>query len=192
VRRVFLVLLIAATLAACGRESQKPSVARPSASFGPATSDPARGADPVSTPPSIGDAKAAFVRDFNAICREAERRVNALDEPTSIYDVPPWLRGFISIIDDLQGELRALVPPPADAEDVDTYLDGNDEQIAAVKAALPEVEAGAREDDAERVESALDEAFTTFDRIAAQQEPFVQRYGLTDCGEKDPGPTTQA
>ena len=196
--------LVALTLlfSACGTEGRLASttvpakasvspVATPTPARSPASSSPSPQASP-SPAASSPEEKGAFVSAANAVCREFSDRIDGLASPEVLDDLPPWLRGFIAIVDDLQSKFRALTPPRSDAAAVDGYLDGNDAQRAALAKALPEVEAAAADEDAERADAALDEAFETFGRIAAEQDPWARSYGLRDCVDADPSSNISA
>ena len=138
-------------------------------------------------------AKAAFVEAANAACREYAKQSDALPDPESLSRYVPFLRQFIKIGDDLQAKLRALPMPPGDAKEIDGYLDGNDRQAEVLKAALPKVEAAAREDDIEVADEVLSDALDEFNRISVSQDPFARGYGLVDCANpSDDGPSVQA
>ncbi len=198
-RTVPFALVAILLFGACGREGER-SVSLPTPSASVATATPNATDDP-SARPSVSptaspvasatptataiQAKAAFLANANAACREATDRLDAMADPQDVDDLPPFLETFIGIIDDLNAKLRGFTPPAEDADEVDEYIDGNDAQRKALADALPEVRAAAETNDADRADRALDKAFTEFQRIADEQDPWARGYGLEDCVEPE-------
>jgi hypothetical protein len=186
---LFSVVLV---LASCGREGDfttGSTVEPPAPASSPA---PTRAPVPSASSSAGADLKTDFIDGANTICRDFARRIDALGEPGALGELPGWLRGFVRVMDDLQVRFRALRSPPADAAAIDRYLDGNDDQLAALRGAIPEVDAASRTGDENRADAAMTRAFTSFDQVAAQQDPFARGYGLIDCVEPEASDTVTA
>jgi hypothetical protein len=128
----------------------------------------------------------------NKACREYAKADEALADPEDLKDYLPFMQRFIKLGEDLQVKLRALSVPPDDAKEIDVYLDGNDEQGATLKAALPKIERAVRAKDEDAAYNAWSDAIDGFNAISDDQDPFAKGYGLVDCANDDEGASVNA
>lgn len=159
----FAAVTVAAVLSlSCGSEGQPQATAAPTPTPSPLT-------------------KAEWVQRANAACKAQQERMASIPEPKTAADFLSVLRRLISEIERVQSELRALPPPEADRLKIEQWLEGNDQQIAALKRGLPAVEEAAKTGDAEAAGEAYSPAIGAFGGIAATQEEFARSYGLSTC-----------
>ena len=139
-----------------------------------------------SAPSENGDApsgpltKEEFITRADAICEETEHRIQALDPPSTTNDLDNYAQAIGEISDEGIGELRALKPPPEDAE-VIRRLIGNIERSVEL---LPDYAQAAQSQDASRfrqVEAQLQE-------IADESVLLAREYGFQHCGGDEGAP----
>jgi hypothetical protein len=163
--RLAAVLLVFPLLAGCGGAKK----AAP-----PATSPTSAAPSPLS--------RAAYVAAVNKVCVDVGTATDAVPEPKAAADYPTALNGIIGALEGGQRKLRALVPPAADQAAVESNLLAlNDEQVAALRAALPKVQAAAGRGDKAGAEAAFNAGAEEFGKVAGRQEAWAKSFGLTDC-----------
>lgn len=118
--------------------------------------------------------KAAFVARADALCTAANRRAQALAEPTSFATLARYLAAYVPIEEKLFADIRALTSPPGDDSAIADMLAAQDKVIAKDKELLA---AAQRRNEAE------------FDRLDAEETALVtaanakfDAYGLRACG----------
>jgi hypothetical protein len=124
--------------------------------------------------------KEEFIARADEICQETENRIQALEPPTTTNDLDDYAAAIGEISDDGIGELRALKPPPEDAQ-VIRQLIANIEKSVEL---LPEYAQAAQSQDATRfrqVEAQLQE-------IADQSVLLARDYGFEHCGGDEGAP----
>ena len=115
-------------------------------------------------------------RQADAICADAEKKVDAVPEPRSVDDVETYFDRVIPIVRDQTSRLQELDPPEDLQEDWDRAMDLNEETLEAAE----EAQQAAEDGDADEVQKALDRAGKNeeeLDRLAA-------RLGLKTCGDE--------
>lgn len=129
--------------------------------------------------------KAQFIEEVDAVCAKRNPEVQALGDRASesadtaesssdLDDVADIYREAISIVGMGEEELRALTPPPSDAEIYNSYLRSFSRQAALVEALADALDAG----DIERMETVADELET----IDATSDGIAKGYGFQVCG----------
>lgn len=118
--------------------------------------------------------KAAFVARAEALCIAANKKVDALPEPTSFASLGRLLAAYVPIEEKLFDDIEALAKPPGDEAVVADMLAAQDQVIAKDK----ELAAAAK---------ARNEA--SFDRLDEEETALVtaanakfDAYGLRNCG----------
>ncbi len=188
-RPLTAVILASAIFVACGTEGRRASDAPTDPGAATPRAPSTRGGVATTRPRVLS--KTAFVAAENAICREYDSRVDALGEPEP-GEYAPWLRKYIGILDHIQKKSKAARPPADAQDDYDRYLRQNEAQATALESALPKLEKADRDDDIEAADEVLDDAFTVFDRIADEQDPWARSYGLSECVDEEPPGATSA
>ncbi len=118
--------------------------------------------------------KAVFVARAEGLCIEANKKVDALPEPTSFASLGRLLAAYVPIEEKLFDDIEALAKPPGDEATVADMLAAQDQVIAKDK----ELQAAAK---------ARNEA--SFDRLDEEETALVtaanakfDAYGLRNCG----------
>jgi hypothetical protein len=118
--------------------------------------------------------KAAFVARADALCTAANRKANALAEPTSFATVARYLGAYIPIEEKLFADIKSLTAPPGDDSTVADMLAAQDKVIAKDKELLA---AAQRRNEPQ------------FDKLDAEETALVtaanakfDAYGLRACG----------
>jgi protein-tyrosine-phosphatase len=159
-RHIGAIVVLALALAGCDGDEPRPS------GNGDETSGPLT--------------KEEFIARADEICQETENRIQALEPPTTTNDLDDYAAAIGEISDDGIGELRALKPPPEDAQ-VIRQLIANIEKSVEL---LPEYAQAAQSQDATRfrqVEAQLQE-------IADQSVLLARDYGFEHCGGDEGAP----
>lgn len=125
-------------------------------------------------------AKAAYVKEAQAICTRANEARKAAGTPGSATEIPGFVRKVVTIASDASAELNALEPPEQDAAELDEKLLAPlREQVGRGQAFAKQVEeAGAKKDTA-GVLKLLGSA--PLDTTADLE--FARSYGLTACAD---------
>jgi protein-tyrosine-phosphatase len=124
--------------------------------------------------------KEEFIARADEICEETEHRIQALEPPSTTNELDDYADEIEEISDEGIGELRALRPPPEDA-DVIRRLIANIEKSVEL---LPEYAEAAQSQDAtrfRRVEAQLQE-------IADESVLLAREYGFEQCGGDEGAP----
>ena len=118
--------------------------------------------------------KAAFVARADSLCTAANKKVDALPEPSSMAALARTLTSYLVIEEKLFADIRALAVPPGEEGAVADMLAAQDKVIAKDK----EIQGAAQ---------ARNEAL--FDRLDAEETTLVtaanakfDAYGLRNCG----------
>jgi protein-tyrosine-phosphatase len=124
--------------------------------------------------------KEEFIARADEICQQTEHRIQALEPPSTTNDLDDYADAIGEISDDGIGELRALKPPPGDAERIRQLIANIEKSVEL----LPEYAQAAQSQDATRfrlVEAQLQE-------IAAQSVLLARDYGFEHCGGDEGAP----
>ena len=126
--------------------------------------------------------KEEYVRAANAICQDVDARAEAIAEPKNPDEFVASMNALIKVMDDGQAKLAKLTPPAeVKAEVGEKFLGPNARQAAALRTALPKLEAAARAQDQMTAMAAFGEAFQQMGQIATDQSAWAAGFGLTEC-----------
>ena len=118
--------------------------------------------------------KAAFVAKADALCSAANRRADALPEPTSLASLGRYLTNYLAIETKLFDDIKALPVPPGDEGTVAEMLEAQNKVIALEK----EAQAAAQRNNRAAFER-LDEEITV---LVTQANAKFDAYELKNCG----------
>ncbi len=118
--------------------------------------------------------KAAFVARAESLCTAANRRADALANPTSLAGVARYLTAYLPIAEKLFADIKALAVPPGDDSAVAEMLTAQDQALAKEK----EAHAAAQRGNAAQFDRLEGEVITL---ITAANAKF-DAYGLRACG----------
>lgn len=91
------------------------------------------------------EARAAFVKQAESICANANTEQKALSTPTAVAQLSPYVAKVVAIADRATTALLALEPPDKDAKDLEAkLLNPLKEQVAVGKAYAAKVAAADR------------------------------------------------
>jgi protein-tyrosine-phosphatase len=124
--------------------------------------------------------KQEFIARADEICEQTEHRIQALEPPSTTNDLDDYADAIGEISDEGIGELRALKPPPGDAEVIRELIANIEKSVEL----LPEYAQAAQSQDATRfrqVEARLQE-------IADESVLLAREYGFKQCGGDEGAP----
>ena len=116
-----------------------------------------------------------FTSQANAICRDFDKKIDAIDEPQSIADVVDFADEAIPIFEDGLNRLGELEPPEDLQAKVDEWLGVGDEILEALR----DLRDAAEDKNQARVQQILREAQTKDDR----SDTLATQIGATDCAD---------
>lgn len=159
--RIMIATALAALTVACGGDDPKPA------------------ATPTPTPLT----KEAWVAVINPICTRVEKESEAIPDPTNAKEWVTGTQQYLDVLKDAQVEMRAAVPPAADAKAVeDNFYRVNDAQIRILETELmPKLKDAAAKNDTAAAEQAAEEGFEKFAAESKGTEEWTTQYGLTSC-----------
>lgn len=126
--------------------------------------------------------KEDFLAQADAICAEAEERIEDLERPTNPEQIDGFVQQARELTENTLERLRELEPPEADADQIERMLDA----IQRAVDQLPALAEAAKTNDTQAIADAsreVQEATETSREIASE-------YGFEKCGGVAPtGPT---
>jgi hypothetical protein len=122
-----------------------------------------------------------FRSQADAICADANTRIDALDEPTSADQVLGFLQSGLTVQKEQLEKLKALQPPDDLAGTFNEATDLLDQQQAAIQDAADRIAGG------EDAETVIGEADSDIDSISDQAKAKAKELGLEVCGTEDTG-----
>lgn len=125
-----------------------------------------------------------FRSQADAICADAERQLDALDEPTAPDQVLPFLRMGLPVQEAQLEKLRSLDPPDELQPDFDAAIGLLEEQFAAIDGAADRIEGG------EDATAVLTEVSPAIESLNDRADARAVSLGLTVCGSDDESSTT--
>ncbi len=120
--------------------------------------------------------KEEYIAEADAICKEANDKLDALGEPT-LGNFEQYISDAEGIARDQLAKLRALSPPAEDEETLNSAYDLIERQI---ELALEGSEALKNQDQA-----AFERVSGEIEQINAEADQIAQDYGLQECGQGD-------
>lgn len=118
--------------------------------------------------------RAEFLRQADAICANYERRLDAIEEPRALRDVPRFIERGVPLARKELAELEKLRPPAEDEAKVERLL-------AQVRKTISELE-HLGEAAAARDRAAAQAAAARVEEASDRAAKLAQRYGLDECG----------
>ncbi|WP_217912806.1 hypothetical protein [Miltoncostaea marina] len=120
-----------------------------------------------------------FRERADAICADAERQLDGLEEPTSAEGLLPFLRSGLEIQNTQLEALKGLEPPEDLKGTFDEAVALLEDQQDEITATADRIEAG------EDAETVIREADPKIDGINDQADAKAKELGLTVCGSED-------
>jgi hypothetical protein len=127
-----------------------------------------------------------FRSQADAICADANTRLDALDEPTGADQVLGFLQSGLTVQKEQLEKLKALQPPDDLAGTFNEATDLLDQQTAAIQGAADRIAGG------EDAETVIGEVDSQIDSINDQADAKAKELGLEVCGTEDSGTDTTA
>jgi hypothetical protein len=117
--------------------------------------------------------KAEFQSQANAICAKYQKQLNAIDEPTSLDEVPDLVDQALVILNKEIDEVAALNPPEELQGDFDKMIAASNK----TKAAADDLSAAAKSGDQAAVQKALEEG----NAASNEADQLAGNLGLSEC-----------
>ena len=127
-----------------------------------------------------------FRSQADAICADANTRLDALDEPTGADQVLGFLQSGLTVQKEQLEKLKALQPPDDLAGTFNEATDLLDQQTAAIEGAADRIAGG------EDAETVIGEVDSQIDSLSEQADAKAKELGLEVCGTEDSGTDTTA
>jgi hypothetical protein len=124
-----------------------------------------------------GDDKEDFVNEGNDICKEANEKVDDIDEPQNVDEVDEYADEILEVGEDTKSQFEDLDPPDEFQDDFDAYLDNVDEGLELIEELRDAGEAG----DEARVEEILEG--DELQDLDDEQEELARDMDLDDCAQ---------
>jgi hypothetical protein len=118
--------------------------------------------------------KEEYIAQADAICQEADAKIDAVPEPQSTEELAEYGEQVVEIGQDQLDRLRALEPPQTDEGTINEAYDLLEQQLAIATDLID----AAREDDLEQVQELLAQG----EQLNDQADQIAEDYGLTECG----------
>jgi hypothetical protein len=118
--------------------------------------------------------KEEFIAQADAICKEANDKLDALGEPANIEEVATFAEDAIAIQEDALARLRALKPPAEDEATLNEAYALLDQQVELGRQIVTAAEAGDV--------AAIEEIVAQGEPINDQADQIATDYGLKECG----------
>jgi hypothetical protein len=125
-----------------------------------------------------------FRSQADAICADANTRIDALDEPTGADQVLGFLQSGLTVQKEQLEKLKALEPPDDLAGTFNEATDLLDQQTAAIQGATDRIAGG------EDPEAVIGEVDSEIDSLSDQADAKAKELGLEVCGTEDTGTDT--
>jgi len=127
-----------------------------------------------------------FRTQADAICAEANTRLDTLDEPTQADQVLGFLQSGLTVQKEQLAKLKALQPPSDLAGTFDEATGLLDQQTAAIQGAADRIAGG------ESAEAVIADVDAQIDSLNDQADAKAKELGLEVCGTEDTGDATTA
>lgn len=125
-----------------------------------------------------------FRSQADAICADANTRIEALDEPTGNDQVLGFLQSGLTVQREQLDKLKALEPPSDLAGDFDEATGLLDQQVAEIQAATDRIAGG------EDPQAVIAEASPKLDDLEERADAKAKDLGLEVCGTEETGTDT--
>jgi hypothetical protein len=118
--------------------------------------------------------KEEYIAQADAICKEANDRIEALSEPQSAEELAELGEQVVAIGEEQLGRLRELRPPLADESTINGAYELLEQQLAVANDLVD----AARDGDVDRVQELLAQG----NQLNEQADRIADDYGLQECG----------
>lgn len=119
----------------------------------------------------------------DAVCAEADRRTEAIDEPASEADLVSAYTQLLDIQNDSIAKLKELKAPSELEATWNEAIALQEEQVATVQGLVDRIQAG------EDVQTVIEEVTPEAEERETQLDRLAQELGLKVCGQDDPEPS---
>ena len=120
-----------------------------------------------------GESKSDVISEGDKICREANDKLEALEEPEDVSGLPGYAREARPIVEDAVADLKALDAPEQDREAFDEFI-ARSEELEELLKELSEAEAGTSDTE-------LQEASERIGEVTDESNAAAEEYGFEDC-----------
>jgi cell division septum initiation protein DivIVA len=120
-----------------------------------------------------------FREQADAICADADERLETLTEPTAAGEILPFLRAGLPIQAEELGRIEELDPPDELQAAVDEAGELNQQRQELIQEAADRIQAG------EDPQAVIAEVTPEIQRLQAEARAKAQKLGLTVCGRAD-------
>src|SRR5262245_55986362 len=120
-----------------------------------------------------------FRSQADAICADANTRLQALDEPTGADQVLGFLQSGLTVQQEQLDKLKALDPPSDLSGTFGEAMDLLDQQTSEIQGAADRISGG------EDPETVISEVGPKLDSISSEADAKAKELGLTVCGTED-------
>jgi protein-tyrosine-phosphatase len=118
--------------------------------------------------------KEEYIAQADAICQEADAKIDAVPEPQSTEELAEYGEQVVEVGQEQLDRLRALRPPQADETTINEAYDLIEQQLAIANDLVD----AAREGELEQVQELLAQG----EQLNDQADQIAADYGLTECG----------
>jgi hypothetical protein len=122
-----------------------------------------------------GDSKDDVISDGDEICREANEKLEDLEEPEELSGLPDYAREARPVFDDAVEDLNGLDPPDEDKDSFDEFIEKSEE----LSGLLREIE----DADVGTTDAELQEISDQIGEITDEANAAAEDYGFGDCAE---------
>jgi hypothetical protein len=123
-----------------------------------------------------GESKGDVISEGDKICREANDKLEALEEPEDLSGLPDYAGEARPIVEDAVSDLKDLDPPDTDRDSFDEFVEKSEELLTLLQE-LEDVDPGTS--DAE-----LQELNDEINQISDESNAAAEDYGFKDCAEE--------
>jgi len=118
--------------------------------------------------------KKEFVADLDAVCKKSNEKIQKLDNPTTIKQIPTFVRESRVVLDDSIKEAEKLELPDEDGDKFKSYISDSKKSLSA----LNELEQAAEQDN----EAEIKRIFTETTKDNQKRDAEAKGLGLKQCG----------
>jgi hypothetical protein len=118
--------------------------------------------------------KSEFIARADGICQEYDKKLEALPDPKSIEDIGKLADRVVPIVDDGIGELKALKPPDSLKDQVDRWIQLNEQDLEDFE----NLRDAAKKGDVARTQTLAGE----ITRHEHETDAAARKIGLSECG----------
>ena len=123
-----------------------------------------------------GESKDDVIAEGDEICREANDKLEDLEEPESLAGLPDYAGEARPIVDDAVADLKALDAPDADREAFDQFI-AKSEELAQKLEELEGAAPGTSEAELQKLNDDIN-------RITDESNEAAAEYGFEACAEE--------